>query len=279
MNRIPIIVVLLWAACAVNPSCKRPATPGAETHAQVCPSGEVATSLAAGATAGLELPKYVEDKHNTLLRHKGFTCFYNHRRLTPNWVAYTLTRDELDGDFKANRSFGRDPDVRGRQASREDYTNSGYDKGHMAPRADLKWDSMAYCESFYLTNVCPQDHRMNSGSWNQLEQQVRRIAERYGMVHVVTGPIYREAHAKTIGEAHVAVPDALFKALLAHDEEGGCHAVAFVMENVGAKQSAKQCAISIDSLESLTGWDLFHRLPDTTETRVEATYQWGDWDE
>lgn len=223
----------------------------------------------------LEIPAYTADED--IYAYSGFTSSYNHTTLVPNWVAYELTADELNGSYDTkSSSFSRDPNVRGRQASREDYSRSGWDKGHMAPKADLRWSETAYWESHYFTNVCPQNHQMNAGDWNTLEKSVRRWARKYGTLWIVCGPIFDEHRFGTIGAAKVQVPDAFFKAVLMRDA-GGFHSVAFVMPNTPEHHPMSAYVCTVDDLEALIGRDLFPNLPDAVEAQAESTYQQPLW--
>ena len=161
------------------------------------------------AVQRLEYPDYADTEH--IVEYSGFTVSYNHTTLVPDWVAYELTADELVVRYSSKSSnFSRDPSLKGRQASREDYSRSGWDKGHMAPKADLRWSERSYWESHYFTNVCPQNHQLNGGDWNSLENTVRRWAKKYGRVWVVCGPVFDSCRYGTIGDAGVQVPDAFF---------------------------------------------------------------------
>lgn len=222
------------------------------------------------AATGAELPAYGEEED--IVRHVGYTASYNHTTLTPDWVAWELTADEANGQCDGQYSFSWDPSVQRPKASREDYSHSGYDKGHMAPRADMKWSEQALEESYYFTNICPQDHDMNSGAWRKIEELTRRMARHHGAVLVVCGPIYDSADHRHIGPACVHVPDRFFKAL-AVSTTGGWQTVAFVVENSRQDGSPKRYAVSVDDVEALIGRDLFPTLPD----EAERDYNWTFW--
>lgn len=232
------------------------------------------TSSTEPDSAEFELPALLPDEE--ILRYEGFTVSYNRETLTPNWVAYELTREEVQGQHAPKVNFGRDPNLHGRQASREDYARSGWDRGHMAPKADMKWSETAYSESFYLTNICPQNHELNAGDWNTVEKMVRRLANRNGNIYIVCGPLYDNNAFGSIGTAGVRVPDAFFKALLTR-QEGRYTAVAFVMDNQPQHHPLRDYSCTVDELEALLGRDLFAALPDSIEAAVESTVRWADW--
>lgn len=203
----------------------------------------------------MECPTYDTSEH--IVQYAGFTVSYNHTTLVPNWVAYELTAEELKPVYTSKSSyFSRDPNLNGRQASREDYSRSGWDKGHMAPKADMRWSEQAYWESHYFTNVCPQDHELNGGDWNALENAIRNWARQYGRVWVVCGPLFTSHQYGTIGEAKVQIPDAFFKAVLLPDGQG-YRAVAYLMENRPGKQRMASCTIPLEDLEALLSRKLF----------------------
>lgn len=222
----------------------------------------------------LELPA-ISDKRD-IVEHLGYTASYNHEWLIPNWVAYELTREELNGTTKGEESFQWDPDIKGKQAWREDYAGSGWDKGHLIPRADLKWSAKAYSESFYFSNICPQNHDFNAGVWLTTENMARRIARQYGSVYVVCGPIVTDNKYGTIGEHKVLVPDAFFKAFLIKDG-GEYSAIAFVMLNSSERQLLKTCSMTVDELEDKCGLDLFSVLDTTIQEEIEAIIDWSKW--
>lgn len=229
-------------------------------------------------TKGLSLELPAVRLGEEIVMHTGFVTSYNHDTLVPDWAAYALTDQELLGENKPSCSFCWNPTINGRQASREDYSNSGWDKGHMVPKADLKWSKEAYVESHYFTNICPQDHDFNAGDWRKLEEFVRRMAKKFGTVYVICGPIFSEHKYGYIGLNRVAVPDAFFKAVLSKKGDEFI-SIGFIMENSSSvPQRYRACACSVNEIESITQIDLFHNLNDSIEEIVESQCNIRDWE-
>lgn len=229
----------------------------------------------AATVSGLEIPSY--EASEDVIFYTGFTSSYNHSTLIPNWVAYELTAAEVVKPSLGNRYFVQDTNVKGPQATFYDYKNNdNWDKGHMVPKADLKWSNKAYEESFFFTNVCPQNRTLNNGAWKTVENKVRDMAEKYGQIYVVCGPVFISNQYGTLGENKVAIPDAFFKALLLPTGDG-YEAVAFVMPNNENRLSWQEYACSVDQLEELLSRDLFYNMEDDIENQVEAKYNLKFW--
>ena len=235
-----------------------------------CACGATPYRAAGEVQNGLEIPEYQAGED--IVAHTGYTASYNHQTLVPDWVAWELTEEEVRGTLGGQYSFSRDPVVRNPKASREDYANSGWDKGHMAPRADMKWSLKALEESYYFTNICPQDHSMNAGTWRRIEEMTRAAAFRWGVVYVVCGPLFTEHRHGTIGEARVQVPDAFFKALAVRTENG-FSTVGFVVDNSNQTRAPQQYAVCVDSVEALIGRNLFPAIGE----EAEREYDWNVW--
>jgi endonuclease G len=145
----------------------------------------------------------------------------------------------------------------------------------MAPAADMKWSKQAMDESFYLSNICPQNHNLNSGDWEKLEERVRSWATGNGNIYVVCGPIVSE-HPQTIGYNQVAVPDAFFKVLL-RNENGNWSAIAFLFANQSGKKKLSTYAMSVEKIQTITEIDFFPALPDDIEGIIESQLDTEDW--
>lgn len=227
----------------------------------------------------IEIPYRLEDNEGCIIEHMGYALSYNNDYRVPNWVAYELLESEVITAYRSREDrFEPDPLIKGRQAYDRDYVGSGYDRGHMAPAADMRWSSQTMKECFYLSNVCPQNRNLNSGAWNDLEKQVRREARFYKSVYVVCGPIFEYNNPKHIGSNHVMVPDSFFKALLARRKDGSYAAIGFVFPNEVCVRNLTLYAMTVDELEAKLGMDLFFNLEEKAQDKAEAVMDpYGDW--
>lgn len=224
----------------------------------------------------IEIPTIMEERSDRIITHKGFTVSYNYDWKIPNWVAYKLTDSEVKGEVPRYDKFNPDPMVpQNESAHTNDYKHSGYDRGHMAPAADMKWDEQAMKESFYLSNICPQNPNLNGGVWKDLEEQVRDLALQKGEIFIICGPIVND-FSNTIGENKVVVPQAFFKVLL-QEENGKIHTIGFVYENISGRKPMSTYAMTVDEVEEITGIDFFPALPNRIEKKVEAEVDFSQW--
>ena len=211
-----------------------------------------------------------------ILRRKAYTSLYDNNMRIPRWVAWHLTRQHAYGKLsRKSAQFAEDESLARPRATNFDYMSSGYDRGHMCPAGDNKWDNQALQETFLFSNCCPQRHGLNSGAWNDLEIQCREWAYKYGDIYIVCGPVLRGNQHKTIGKNRVVVPEAFFKVVMCMN--GTPKAIGFIYEHQGSSRSMEAHVCSVDKVEQITGYDFFAALPDHIENRIEATANFYDW--
>ena len=248
----------------------------------------VTTGRQAKTVVMYEMPAKLADRPEQILKRRGYTTSYNSKTKTPNWVAWHLTKAHTYGSYQRDQEvFAEDESVKAPRATDNDYYNSRYDRGHMCPAGDNKWDQQAMTESFLFTNVCPQNHGLNKYEWNDLEILCRDWAREYGAIDIVCGPLYSsgserfsvgkgsDSQQKTIGRNMVWVPDAFFKVVLCR--QGRPKAIGFVYRNEGKKQPMGEAVRSVDEIEAMTGIDFFPALDDATESRIEASASLLEW--
>jgi endonuclease G len=213
----------------------------------------------------LEIPKTkINEK---IISHTGYSLLYNEKYKQANWVAYELTKQETNKIFERSNKFISDPQVKSVNAFNKDYAGSGYDRGHLAPAADMGWSASTMIESFYYSNMSPQQPGFNRGIWKKLEELVRTWAVENQAVYVVTGPVLVKGFS-TIGYHKIAVPNYYYKVILDY-KEPNIKGIGFILPNESSKSSLQNYAISIDSVEKVTGIDFFYLLKDQEENLIE----------
>jgi endonuclease G len=223
--------------------------------------------------SNLEIPK-IQPKED-VIPHTGYTLSYNEKYEQANWVAYELTKEETNKLFDRSNKFKPDPLVKTGTANDADYAGSGYDKGHLAPAADMEWSETAMEESFYYSNMSPQEPGFNRGIWKKLEELVRTWAIENNSIYIVTGPVLTSG-LPTIGPDRVAVPKYFYKVILDYTEPG-IKGIGFIIPNESSGEQLQSYTVTIDSVEKFTGIDFFPLLPDDQEDIIESTLDLKAW--
>jgi endonuclease G len=173
-----------------------------------------------------------------------------------------------------SNEFLPDPLVESGSAVTQDYSRSGYDRGHLCPAGDFRHDRALEDETFYMSNMSPQMPDFNRGIWSDLENKVRSWVKKRGELIIITGPILKKG-LPTIGRMNkIAVPEKFYKIIYDPATE---EAIAFIFPNEGSVELVKSFTISIDELETMTGIDFFAKLPDSLEQKIEVNNNVDDW--
>lgn len=226
-------------------------------------------------TSMLTFVKTNPELSSHLIHYKGMDVNFNADYHVPNWVVWELTGEETKGKVPRSNKFYADPPIKGCPEP-SNYTYSGYDRGHMAPAGDMKWDREAMEETFCLTNIAPQAKKLNVGAWKKLEEKCRNRAVIDSAIIIVCGPILNEEPIQYIGQERVAVPKRFFKVILS-PYTNPVRGIGFIMPNGEVRGGMQACATTIDEVERITGHDFFSSLPDEIENRVESECNFHTW--
>lgn len=149
----------------------------------------------------------IPGKADTIVDRPGYALGYIEYHEQPAWVIYKLTREEATTKAaKRTNRFVEDPEIPTGSATAADYRKSGYDRGHLAPAADMAFSARTMADSFFYSNMSPLKPAFNRGIWKDLEEQVRLFAIAEGEIYVVTGQILPKEKTITIGPNQVTVP-------------------------------------------------------------------------
>jgi endonuclease G len=211
-----------------------------------------------------------------VIKHEFYTLSYSEPHEQAEWVAYELKKSHLTHDDRKRPYFIEDPKVSSKSADWRNYRGSGYDRGHLCPAGDRRFSEQAYNETFYTSNISPQDREFNAGVWNRLEQQVRNWCRTYGDLMVITGGVLEEG-LEEIGEEDVDVPRAFYKIVLRKEGEQ-VKALAFLMDARESQASLNTFLVPIATLEARTGLDFFQKRPKSWQDKVEKAVDTSGWD-
>ena len=212
---------------------------------------------------------------NQIVKHKYYTLSYNEKHEQAEWVAYVLKPAHLKKINRKRPYFIYDKQVKTKSANYRNYKKSGYDKGHLVPAGDMRFSLDAFNDTFYTSNISPQNHDFNAGIWNRLEQKTRYWTKKYGQLYVITGGVLND-NLKSIGQEKVSVPNQFYKILLDYTDSD-VKAIAFLMPNKNVNKALYKYVVSIDKIEQLTGVDFFPALPDDIENLLEAKDDYKGW--
>lgn len=205
----------------------------------------------------------------TIICRKGYALSYNPRTKNPDWVIEKLTADRFIGEATREKSnFKEDKSLPpNTTATLKDYKGSGYDRGHQAPAADMKWHQDAMDESFYLSNMAPQvGVGFNRGVWRYLEAEIREWAKTHHVLFVITGPVYFD-YAPTIGEGEVVIPDSFYKIVFNPKIND---TIAFLLPNMKLEnKNYPSFIVSIREIEQKTGLNFLGALPFRLQNQIE----------
>lgn len=289
---IEVALVTFFCSCMAVPA-DVPAADGATSSdvdlTQIFPTeGESAAPSLPNSSEGDRMFTHTNSKGKTYV-HKNYSFSYSESDEQSEWVAYELTRDEVGGDLDRNDSFEPDPIVTSESADPDLYSNSGYDRGHLAPAADMKFEKRAMEECFYTSNISPQVKGFNKGVWNDLEMQVRSWTKKYGRIYVVTGPVLpkegedaRKMFTTENGRdvrTNITVPEKFYKILFDFSKEGKEKMIAFVIPNEDTDTPFTKFVTTVDDVERMTGIDFFSNLDKTVQRKCESSSDLSKWPE
>lgn len=199
-----------------------------------------------------------------------YAVHYRHDTKTAEYVAEHVTLADVTGPAKRRDNFRADSDIpREHQSRLEDYAGTGFDRGHLSPGSTNTLTAEIMSESFYLSNMVPQNANHNRGIWRIMELKVRDWARAGKDIYVITGTAY-VGDTVTVGPNRVGVPTHMWKVIV---DRTGAKGIGFFLPNAPIPvKDLPNYIVSIRQIEQLTGINFHPQLPaqmDTIETEVD----------
>ena len=249
------------AALAVSVLCS-----GGDGLLKFNPAGPLPETLLFGVPGSSDL----------LLVRRGFSIGYSHKIRQAVWVRYMLTANNLKTKkVRRTNVFAVDPAIKFHPVRPKDYSRTGYDRGHLAPAADMSYSVETMKHSFFMSNISPQLPGCNRGIWKRLEKQVRQWALREEKLFIVTGPIFSNEKVKIMKGSDIPGPEAFYKVI--YDMTPPEKMSAFIVPNSSSRKWLASFVVPVDLVEKLTGNDFFSELDDKKEARLEMHSDFQAW--
>lgn len=240
-----------------------------------------------GATTDISQP------NNYLMEKPEFTLSYNRDFGRPNWVSWHLS-DEWTGSLTRVDTFRPDPGVPPDwyRVQATDFTGSGFDRGHMTPNADRDKETSIPINqaTFLMSNMVAQAPDNNQGPWANLEGYLRTLTPA-NEIYIVSGPVGvggtgSAGFANTVANGHVTVPNRTWKVALVIPKDNGddiarvacgSRTIAVNMPNIQGIRNVDwhDYLVSVDQVETLTGYNFFSNLPAGIQNCVESGIDGG----
>lgn len=224
-----------------------------------------------------------------IIKHAAYVLSFVPKYKQARWVAHIITPDILFGTVSRTNDFRFDSSIRTGSSEESDYflksesngkavyDGFGYDRGHLAPSADFRWSQRALSESYFYSNMSPQLPDFNRGGWGDLEDAIRGYMynNKNTVLYIVTGPVFSNDMALIErGKHKLPIPKYFYKAAI---DPVNKRAIGFIMPNAVITQPLNSFAVSIDSIEQLTGLNFFEKLPATLQDSLEKLKNPKDW--
>ena len=222
------------------------------------------------------IPRYTGSYENKIIDEKYYKLCYVVDYKQACWSAYDFSKSPKI--IKRIDHFCADEQVENPVVP-SDYSNSGYDRGHLTPFYDLSFSIEAAKSTFYMSNMCPQTKALNEQTWRFLEQIPEALSD-YGMenIYIVSGPLLEKSPRsyKHISKKNIPVPEYFYK-IIYFEKNGDKYVYAFIMENMEKAVKKDECGnfsrwqVTVDDIEKRSGIDFFVELDDVTENELEET--------
>lgn len=223
---------------------------------------------------------------NYLIEKPQYALSYNAKKGIANWVSWHLSA-AWKGDCKRKDYFVADKAVPKQwyRVTKDDYTNSGFDRGHLCPSDDRDANRQDNAATFHMTNIVPQSPACNRQTWRMLEEYCRQLVAEGNELYIIAGPHGRSGQgshgqASSIASGKVEVPRYIWKVILilplgTNDVKRVNYSTRVIAVRMPNSDDVKQKSwfeyrVTVDELEKLTGYDFFSSVPDEIERVIEA---------
>ena len=203
----------------------------------------------------------------------GYSLGYSFERKCALWVSYIISKHSIGVDVERSDDFYADPKIPEQyRAQPEDFRNTGYDKGHLAPSASIDFSRTSNEETFAMSNIALQHPKLNRQVWGSLEGTIRGWAENGDKLAITTGPLYDD-NPQLIND--IPLPKGFYKIVYSFKHE---RAIGFIFPNEAIRASQLwDYAMSVNEVEKETGYNFFNNLSKGKQKKIKVERDVSWW--
>jgi len=208
-----------------------------------------------------------------VLNRDGYSLGYSFNQRCALWVSYIISKNSIGVDVERGDGFYADPDIPEEyRVAPEDFRNTGFDKGHLAPSASIDFSRRSNDQTFAMSNIALQDPKLNRQAWGSLEGIIRDWTLSKGKLAITTGPIYNKRPEKI---KQIPIPKSFYKIIYSFQHQ---KAIGFILPNQEVKANQLWNHVkSIAEIEQTTGYTFFNKLSDNKQQILKAEIDLAWW--
>lgn len=195
-----------------------------------------------------------------------YVLSYNDKRGSANWVAWKLTASDFGDVERYSGNFITDTSLPTsfRHIKHADYTNSGFDRGHLVRSEERTYSEQANRSTFFMTNIIPQTPDLNRGVWYNFEQYCQELCtQQHKDLYIIAGGIYDSDITTLKDEGKVEIPDSCYKIIYIVDSgqkptATNVQQVAVIMPNISGVRKYKYSTYisTVPHIEQSSGYSM-----------------------
>jgi endonuclease G len=285
-----VLLVLLVGCFAPTDTTTRPSAPAqGQSSPAASPNPKLKLRQVPSAVASVHLAlgnpskASTTDPNNYLMIKPQYALSYNNSTGIPNWVSWQLNQSWL-GSVDRGNNFRPDTTLPSGwyQVRPNDYTSSGYDRGHLCPSGDRTRNAEDNSATFLMTNMIPQAPENNREVWRELEEYSRELVNQGQQLYIIAGGVGSKG---TLKKSKVTVPQQTWKVIAVLERPGkginevttNTRLIAVMMPNSNevANTSWQDYLVSVDEVEKVTGYDFFSNVPKSIQAAIEKKVDGG----
>jgi endonuclease G len=209
-----------------------------------------------------------------VVNHYGYTLQFSPEYNQPRWVAFHLDEKRLSGPYRSQPELIPDPLLDNLSPNPGWYRLRGYTPAPLVPAEFMQWSEKSHREPFYVSAITMQSRQLNSGIWRLLRLHYAEWTRTFKDLYIINGPVL-EPDLRRLPPGDVSVPQYIFSVILRTSPDSSC--IGFLLPQEYLSTDLEKYIVPLDSIESLTAIDFLTLLPDSLETKWEATKNTQLW--